>query len=144
METTARTTRGEGYAGPGAVKGQGAALPVYFCNRCKREVVWAESKRTGRKYLVTVSAGRAGQRFYIGSNVHTDEVCSRPMREAIAHAESQLTLAEGTLTRLRSIEAKCKDDPIAAEEIAEEIQWQVGEVAKYRAALESLQAVATD
>lgn len=41
-----------------------------MCNGCGREVVWVESAKTGRKYLANVSVGAAGQRFYIGSDLH--------------------------------------------------------------------------
>ena len=68
--TTSRTRRGEGFASAGAVRQHGGSLPVYVCNACGDEVVWAESKRTGRKYLVTVRTGYHGQRFYVGSDLH--------------------------------------------------------------------------
>jgi hypothetical protein len=58
------------FAGTGAVRQHGSALPIYICNQCGNEVVWAESKRTGRKYLVNISHAYNGARFYIGSNVH--------------------------------------------------------------------------
>jgi hypothetical protein len=78
MTTTAttRTRRGSGFASPGAVKAQGETLPVYICNRCGREVVWAESKRTGRRYLVSVSRGYNNQRYYVGADLHSDEACA--------------------------------------------------------------------
>lgn len=37
---------------------------------CQAEVVWAESKRTGRKYLANVARGYMDQRFYIGASIH--------------------------------------------------------------------------
>lgn len=58
------------YAGPGAVRQHGGKLPIYVCNTCGMDVVWVESKTTGRKYLVTISHGANGHRFYIGANVH--------------------------------------------------------------------------
>lgn len=63
------------FAGVGAVHQTGGSLPIYICNECGRDVVWAESKRTGRKYLANVSRGYLGQRFYIAANVHD---CKRP------------------------------------------------------------------
>jgi predicted nucleic acid-binding protein len=65
-----RTHRSNGYASPGAVNQHGGRLPVYVCNACGREVVWCESKRTGRKYLANVTHGYHDQRFYMGNNVH--------------------------------------------------------------------------
>lgn len=73
------------YAGQGAVRQAGGSLKVYVCNACHSEVVWAESKRTGRKYLVNVSRGYMDQRFYIGSNVHKcDEVLAGRAEETKA------------------------------------------------------------
>jgi hypothetical protein len=68
---TSKTRRGTGYATTGAVRQTSGDLPVYICNACSAEVVWATSKRTGRKYLVNVSHGFHGQRFYVGADVHT-------------------------------------------------------------------------
>ena len=39
-------------------------------------VVWAESKRTGRKYLVTVSRKRSGNDYYMANFLHTNEYCA--------------------------------------------------------------------
>lgn len=58
------------YATSGAVAQHGGSLPIYICNACGADVVWCESKRTGRKYLVTVTRGRNGARFYAGHNIH--------------------------------------------------------------------------
>lgn len=68
----ARTHRSpdKGYASTGAVRQHAGSLPVYICNTCGREVVWVESKRTGKPYLVTVTRGYLDQRFYMGHNVH--------------------------------------------------------------------------
>lgn len=71
----AKTRRGEGFASQGAVRQHGGALPIYICNTCHREVVWAESRRTGRKYLANVKRGYLGQRYYIGSDLHRKEDC---------------------------------------------------------------------
>lgn len=71
MSPMSKTTRIPGkFASPGAVNQHGGSLPLYRCNTCKREVVWAESKRTGRRYLVNASEGYHGQRFYVGADIH--------------------------------------------------------------------------
>lgn len=70
-KSVARTSRIPGaFAGVGAVRQVGGSLQVYRCNTCLREVVWAESKRTGRKYLCNVRVGAVGQRYYIGAEFH--------------------------------------------------------------------------
>lgn len=58
------------YASTGAVNQVGGKLPIYVCNDCGRDVVWAESRKTGRKYLANVSRGYSGARFYIAANLH--------------------------------------------------------------------------
>ena len=67
----ARTTRiPNTHASAGAVRQSSGTLPVYRCNTCHGEVVWAESKRTGRRYLANVSRGYHDQRYYVGADVH--------------------------------------------------------------------------
>jgi len=68
----ARTRRSpdKAFASTGAVAQTGGSLPIYICNTCEHDVVWCESKRTGKKYLVTVRRGHLDQRFYIGSQIH--------------------------------------------------------------------------
>lgn len=68
MAKTRRNSDGM-FIGEGAVR-QDGPLPGYICNACGEEVVWATSSRTGRKYLVNVSRGYHGQRFYIKRDVH--------------------------------------------------------------------------
>lgn len=66
----ARTTRvPNAFAGPGAVRQEGS-LPIYECNACGRQVVWATSSKSGRKYLVDVSKGHLDQRYYNKRNAH--------------------------------------------------------------------------
>ena len=65
---TRRNIRGT-YCGEGAVR-QDGDLPIYDCLTCGAEVVWATSRKTGRKYLVNVSVGESGRRFYMKQNVH--------------------------------------------------------------------------
>jgi hypothetical protein len=69
---TARTRRNPDgmFISPGAVAQHDGLLPGYICNGCGSEVVWCSSKRTGKKYLVNVSHGLSGARFYVGRNVH--------------------------------------------------------------------------
>jgi hypothetical protein len=78
----ARTTRSidGAFAGVGAVHQTGGSLPIYTCNTCQHEVVWAESKRTGRKYLANVHRGYQGARFYVAASIHKCE--DRPAFDA--------------------------------------------------------------
>ena len=82
----ARTRRSpdNGFASVGAVRQSGGSLPIYICNTCGREVVWCESKRTGRKYLANVRSGHLGQRYYIAANVHGD--CAGLVEQEAAYA----------------------------------------------------------
>ena len=65
------------WIGPGGVRQTGGSLPLYICNGCGREVVWAESRTTGRKYLANVFTGSGvyRTRYYIGASLHTVESC---------------------------------------------------------------------
>lgn len=67
----AQTKRSEdsAYASGGAVT-QDGLLPIYIHLACGRDVVWATSRKTGRKYLVNVYRGQAGQRFYVKHQPH--------------------------------------------------------------------------
>jgi hypothetical protein len=58
------------FASVGAVRQSGGSLPIYICNGCGDEVVWATSQRTGRKYLARVHHGYLGQRFYVAASLH--------------------------------------------------------------------------
>jgi len=86
MKPTARTRRSpdNGYASTRAVAQNGGKLPIYICNACNKDVVWCESKRTGKKYLVTVRRGHLDQRFYIGSQIHE---CPMEGDKAVKNAE---------------------------------------------------------
>ena len=90
MTRTHRAPYG-GFAGQGAVHQNGGSLAIYICNTCDREVVWATSAKTGRKYLVNISLGQGGQRFYIGSNIHRDPT---PVRSAEAVREDLGSLGD--------------------------------------------------
>lgn len=91
---TAKTRRSPdgAYASTGAVRQHGGSLPIYVCNTCGREVVWATSSKTGRKYLANVSHGYLGQRFYVAASVHgtTCETEMRRRAEGLAEAEWKL------------------------------------------------------
>lgn len=67
----ARTRRSEEniWISGGAVS-QDGKLPLYICNTCGHEVVWATSRKTGRKYLVNVYKGQSGARFYVKHRPH--------------------------------------------------------------------------
>lgn len=95
--TTALVVDGERItAGVGAVRQGGGRLGVCLCNACGREVVWATSARTGRKYLANVSRGYLDQRFYVGADLHkcapapTAEVVSERVRVARENYAAQL------------------------------------------------------
>jgi hypothetical protein len=65
---TQRNARGT-YASGGA-QHQDGKLPIYDCNACGAEVVWATSNRTGRKYLANCYQGMNGTRFYVKASPH--------------------------------------------------------------------------
>lgn len=51
------------YVSEGAVRQQGSKK-LYECNTCHRDVVWLESKRSGKVYLASVYAGQVS-RYYV-------------------------------------------------------------------------------
>lgn len=57
------------YAGDGAVA-QDGKLAMYTCACNGQTVVWATSRKTGKKYLVNTTRGAAGQRFYMKNMIH--------------------------------------------------------------------------
>ena len=64
--TTAQTNPATGqpiYVGEGAVRQQGPKK-LYVCNACGRDVVWLESKRTGKVCLASVYSGEVS-RYYV-------------------------------------------------------------------------------
>ena len=69
MARTHRSPDGA-FASTGAVSQTGGSLPIYVCNECNRDVVWAESQRTGKKYLANVFRGYRDQRFYVAARLH--------------------------------------------------------------------------
>ncbi len=79
-----KTTRTEdqGYASEGGVRQEGS-LPTYRCNACGAEVVWATSRKTGRKYLVNVKHGYHGQRIYVKADFHPRD-CAEQKAQKLA------------------------------------------------------------
>lgn len=72
------------HARPGAVNQHGGKLPIYLCNTCDSDVVWCESKRTGRKYLANIYRGQGGARFYMGNQPHKCEEVLKQRAERAA------------------------------------------------------------
>lgn len=87
---TGRTRRSPdgAYAGTGAVRQHDGKLPIYICNTCGREVVWATSSKTGRKYLANISRGHLDQRFYIAASLHDCGPELRRREQAARDAET--------------------------------------------------------
>lgn len=112
IDAAGRTT----YATPGAVRAQvGGDLPIYVCNTCDEQVVWATSARTGGRYLVDVTRGYRGQAFYRGTDLHRcDDVLAR--REAAITAEAEAR--EASVTAAASMLATL-DELLATEAIDE-------------------------
>lgn len=102
-DTKPRTRRNERgtYATGGAVN-QDGDLPIYDCTTCGNEVVWATSNRTGRRYLVNVSRGEQGRRFYMKHNVHD---CARIMadREAARDAADDASTVAEDIAHVRRL-----------------------------------------
>jgi hypothetical protein len=60
------------YASAGAVAQHGGKLKIYVHNACGEQVVWCQSQKTGRFYLVNVRQGASEwrPRFYMGHDLH--------------------------------------------------------------------------
>jgi len=74
MTTNHNTTR---YASSGAVNQNGGTLPIRKCKTCGHEIVWCESRKTGKSYPVDVRYSRSGRApYYMGNDIHKcrDEV----------------------------------------------------------------------
>jgi hypothetical protein len=89
------------FAGHGAVR-QGGSLPVYRCTTCKREVVWATSRKTSGKYLVNVRTGYNFQRFYQGNDLHKCEEFTEKDQRALAMAHNE-RVGNEMLTRVQAL-----------------------------------------
>jgi hypothetical protein len=82
------------YASTGAVGQHGGKLKIMECNECHRQVVWVESKRTGRFYLCNVreSNGDLRWRYYRGDDVHDcekEKAYSAKIAESIAAQDKE-------------------------------------------------------
>lgn len=138
MPTTtkpARTRRSpdQGFASTGAVRQNGGSLPIYICNTCGGEVVWCESKRTGRKYLANVRHGHLGQRYYIAANVHGDcaDLIEREAAYAARNDANQAALT-AFLADLRALRAQVTAGTLTEAEYATAAEARTAE---YEAAL---------
>lgn len=101
---TAKTTRHPDglHVSMGGVRQNGGLLPLYTCNACGAEVVWATSNRTGRKYLVTVGRNYNGARYYRGDNIHPrncGEVRAAAVAEEIAKQDARKARAAMVLQK---------------------------------------------
>lgn len=95
------------YATGGAVT-QDGKLKIYSCNTCGQQVVWATSSRTGRMYLVNISHGALGQRFYMKHLTHN---CA-------AHQ-----------AYTQSLTAALNDTPLTADQLVADAQFEVMQAA---------------
>jgi hypothetical protein len=100
-----KTTRVPGrFVGPGGVRQHGGTLALYRCNTCGDDVVWAESRRTGQKYLANVSGNSAtGSRYYIAASLHD---CGKRQDE---YRERMLEETRKEIMALFMREGKCVD-----------------------------------
>lgn len=112
----ARTTRKPNeFAGPGA-NAQEGTLPLYRCNTCGADVVWATSARTGRKYLADVKTGQAGQRYYVKASAHE---CDNPARREAREAVERQMAAEAMTRKMGELqEARRSGEMTMAEYLA--------------------------
>lgn len=92
------------YVGEGAVAQQGNRK-LYECNDCHREVVWLESKRTGKMYLADVYKGNVA-RYYV-SKPHNCrphvEAAPEPSYKEQAQQELVARARRGDITREQMI-----------------------------------------
>lgn len=82
----------------GGANYQDGNLKLYVCNTCRREVVWATSTRTGRKYLANVYQGESNARYYVKASAHECkpalDIPAGPNESLIRHLKLQLTIVE--------------------------------------------------
>lgn len=62
------------WIGEGGCRQEGK-LRLARCKYCGTDIVWATSRRTGRKYPASVWTGQGGARFYVKASPHK---CDRP------------------------------------------------------------------
>lgn len=84
------TNRKITYASNGAVSQEGS-LPVVTCRRCGMDIVWVESRKTGKKYPVNVSNyHRSDALYYRKDHVHQ---CTQDEQERYAARQEQEVIA---------------------------------------------------
>lgn len=120
--------------GPGAST-QDGTLPLYECTTCGREVVWATSTRTGRKYLADVYQGQV-VRYYVKRSPHKcqDHLAPRARNElhdfamdwnrATVKTSRAIAagLKAGAITEAEATAAWAKvDDRVAAAKLVDEL-----------------------
>lgn len=103
------------WVGDGAVD-QGGSVKLYRCTTCNDEVVWAKSSRTGRHYLVNVSVGYRGQRFYMKHNVHRCEDRLSAVAEQVAADEHAADIRSWT-DRIADAQRQFKAGEITQDEL---------------------------
>lgn len=114
------------YVGDGAVRQQGPKK-LYECNTCGRDVVWLESKRTGKVYLAGVWAGEAS-RYYVSKPHECKPRYTPPVPVLSPHEAAYKALTDKFIARKLG-----RDEYLAAADI---IDRTYGEGA-YRAGLDS-------
>ena len=101
MSTTPRTTvardeHNQALYISGGANTQDGVLKLYVCNTCHRDVVWATSNGTGRKYLANVFRGHLDQRYYVKASAHTCEPAidtpAGPTEALLRSLKAQLSL----------------------------------------------------
>lgn len=115
MTTTERVR----YASQGAVRQNGGSLPIRYCRTCHREIVWCESKRTGKSYPVNVTYGYNHNAFYIGANIHRCEDTATLKMVAVSYraevdAERSETVAVMREVMIAGVQAGLTDEQIDA------------------------------
>lgn len=120
----------QAYATGGAVNQQGHR-PVRACGTCGREVVWLESKKTGRRYLANVSRGYLDQRFYVGRDIHRCQ--DQIERDRLAQIEDDAAMLQAEwkdLVRAARFARQAHDDIEAARLTAQadEIERKLSEL----------------
>jgi hypothetical protein len=72
------------YAREGAIR-QDGPLPITACKSCGCPIVWATSRKNGKRYPVSVAGWE--DVYYVKSNLHSREVCTRNQEVSARNAE---------------------------------------------------------
>jgi hypothetical protein len=80
------------FASDGGVSQEGM-LPIRRCKFCDAEIVWATSKRTGKRYPVQVQHGHLSQRFYAKHIVHKCPTAEEIEAQAVLGRKAENTRA---------------------------------------------------